>query len=234
MLINPAGQQDPDSELWHVYIEGDGRAVTARGSPSLDPTPRTPLLLPMLAQDPAPALYLGRPCYFHTDDPNCSPLNWTLARYSPDTVASMAAALRQHIPASARVLLIGHSGGGTLAVLMAALLAEEQNNASAVVTLAGNLQVATWTRYHHYSPLTQSLDPMTQPPLPACISQYHFAGAEDGEILPVWIEEFAQRQPSSQFQRLAGVTHREGWPLWWTLINIEPTIKSQRCDKVTR
>ena len=229
IMINGPGQISPSAQHWHVYIEGDGRAVTAQGRPSLDPTPKTPLLLSMMMQDPMPALYLGRPCYFQTEDPNCSPLNWTIARYSQDTVDSMVAALEHSLPDAGSITLIGHSGGGTLAVL----LAKKLNNVNTVVTLAGNLQVAKWTEYHHYSPLAASLDPAAEPPLPACINQYHFAGDEDEEILPTWIEEYAQQQPGSHFQRLAGTDHRAGWPLWWTLIKFKPTIKTQPCDKIT-
>ncbi|MBA53789.1 MAG: alpha/beta hydrolase [Pseudomonadales bacterium] len=229
IMINGTGQATPLAAHWHVYIEGDGRAVTALGRPSLDPTPKTPLLLAMMTQDPMPALYLGRPCYYHTEDPNCSPYHWTLARYSRNTVDSMAAALQGSLPDAATITLIGHSGGGTLAVL----LAKKLNNVNTVVTLAGNLQVAKWTQYHHYSPLVASLDPAAEPPLPDCINQYHFAGAQDEEILSAWIEEYAQRQPSSHFELVAGTDHRTGWPLWWTLVKLEPTIKTQRCDKIT-
>lgn len=238
IFMNQAGQRvrtsppptQPAPANWHVYIEGDGRAVTAHGKPSLDPTPRAPLMLSMMAQDPSPALYLGRPCYFHTGDPLCGPVNWTLARYSRETVTSMAASLSQTIPQRDSILLIGHSGGGTLAML----LAQELPSVVAVITLAGNLQVAEWTRHHGYSPLTLSLDPATQPPLPPCIRQFHLAGAEDTEILPEWIRHFSASQPNGHFQLLAGADHRTGWPLWWTLNNLDSTIKSQRCEKVTR
>ena len=229
IITNRPAQSEVANTHWHVYIEGDGRPVDTRGRPSADPTPRTPLLLPMMIADPMPALYLGRPCYYYTEDPNCSPFNWTLARYSETTVKSMAQALERVIPPTATITLIGHSGGGALAVL----LANHLTNVNSVITLAGNLQVAKWTQHHHYSPLSESLDPATQPPLPACIKQYHFAGADDEEILPAWIEEYAQNRPSSHFQTLEGTDHRGDWPLWWTLVKLEPTIKAQRCDKIT-
>lgn len=231
VMANPLGrdlllpQRAPQAppRHWHVYIEGDGRAVDAWGHASYNPTPRSPLLLDMMAQDPAPALYLGRPCYFDTRDDACTQINWTLARYSEETVESMAAALASRIPAQDSLTLIGHSGGGTLAVLLAARVA----NVAQVVTLAGNLEVNQWTTYHHYSPLSLSLDPAKQPPLSGDIRQTHLAGALDTEILPQWIEEFAKNQPNAHFQALEQADHRSGWPLWWTLINIESTIKSQ-------
>ena len=145
-------------------------------------------------------------------------------------VASMAAALEKALGTDTPVTLIGHSGGGTLAVLLAPRLPQVDQ----VVTLAGNLQVGKWTAYHHYSPLTLSLDPGRLPPLPADIRQYHLAGARDREIHCHWIREYAETQPGSHFQQVSGADHRTGWPPWWTLINLEPTIKTQRCDKVTR
>jgi hypothetical protein len=52
----------------HVYIEHDGTPWIVSTLPSSDPTPRRPLALELMAQDPAPRLFLGRPCYFATDD----------------------------------------------------------------------------------------------------------------------------------------------------------------------
>jgi len=229
ILINPAGQQATVGSHWHVYIEGDGQAVDRFGHPSRDPTPRHPMLLSMMQRDPVPALYLGRPCYFATHDSACTPLNWTLARYSEATISSMATALGAHITPRDRITLIGHSGGGTLAQLLAARLP----NTEAVVTLAGNLQVAQWTDYHHYSPLDLSLDPAAAPLLNPCIQQYHLAAAEDQEILPQWIEAFAKRQPGSHFRIMPGVSHSQNWPDWWTLVKIDPIINLGKCERVT-
>jgi len=48
----------------HVYIEHDGTPWATLTTPAADPTPSHPLALELMAQDDAPALYLGRPCYF--------------------------------------------------------------------------------------------------------------------------------------------------------------------------
>src|SRR5262249_16902940 len=43
----------------HVYLDGDGTPSLA-GYPAVDPTPREPLVLDLLALDGGPAVYLGR------------------------------------------------------------------------------------------------------------------------------------------------------------------------------
>lgn len=214
VLLNVAGhtaRQQTAPIRWHVYIEGDGQAVTALGHPASDPTPRAPMLLKMLAQDPQPALYLGRPCYFDTADPACNPVRWTLERYSEDTIASMTAALQSQVCPQDELVLIGHSGGATLAVLLAPRLPRT----CAVITLAGNLDVAAWTEAHGYTPLTPSLDPSRQPPLPARIHQWHLAGGQDTEIKAEWIQEFSLRQSAAYYDQVTEADHNRIWPDWF-------------------
>lgn len=212
LLWNDAAKQamitpDAGSRTWHVYIEGDGHAVNVFGQPSADPTPPSPLLLPAVAADSAPALYLGRPCYFDTADPQCHPARWTLERYSAGTVASLRAAVTGLLPPRDRIILIGHSGGGTLALLLAAQLPQT----CAVITLAGNLDVGAWLQANDFTPLPDSLDPSTRPPLSAAITQWHFAGTDDKMILPQWIQAFSARQPNAHYRLLPDTDHIRPW-----------------------
>jgi hypothetical protein len=168
----------------HVYIEGDGNTYLTPTLPSADPTPRTPLSLQLMAQDPAQALWLARPCQFLTAD-HCQPPLWTLARYGTDTIDSLRDALTRTLPENTQVILIGHSGGGTLALLLASRLPGVQG----VVTVAGNLDVARWTRHHGYTPLVHSLDPAREPPLAADIAVVHWVGGQDRNIPAAWAME---------------------------------------------
>src|SRR6185437_2332145 len=105
-----------------------------------------------------PVLYLGRPCYLGlASSPECRPADWTFERYSARVVASLAAATNRFREREGRpdVVLVGHSGGGTLAVLMA----PQVQGLRAVVTIGANLDVAAWTLWHGYLPLNGSLDP---------------------------------------------------------------------------
>jgi hypothetical protein len=189
--------QEGKGERLHVYIEGDGRPFRNRFLIAQDPSPQNPLILNLMMQDKNFSLYLGRPCYFSKSmptmrDTQCNPNYWTSARYSEDVVNSMIAALQQHLSTHPRhgISLIGHSGGGTLAMLMAARMPEVDQ----VVTLAGNLDIKAWADLHHYTPLHHSLNPADLVILYA--KQLHFGGENDGNIPPrlseTWLTSMGQ------------------------------------------
>jgi pimeloyl-ACP methyl ester carboxylesterase len=164
----------------HVYLDGDG-VPWLGGYPATDPTPRDPLVLDLLALDPGAAVYLGRPCYHGlAGEPGCAPPLWTSARYSEEVVASMAAASRRVLAArgAERIVWLGYSGGGVLAMLLAARVPET----TGVITVAANLDVQAWTAQQRSSPLTGSLDPARQPSLPARVYQRHYAGGRDRTV----------------------------------------------------
>jgi pimeloyl-ACP methyl ester carboxylesterase len=168
-----------------------------------------------MARDRGPRLLLGRPCYFETRaDAGCSPLLWTHRRYAPEVVASMAAALRGFLAEHPfpRVVLIGYSGGGTLAWLVAARLPQ----ASAVVTIAANLDIDAWAKAHAYTPLAGSLNPALQAPLSSAVREIHFTGGRDDNVPPSITQSFLARHPMAHIVELPQFDHRccwiEGWP----------------------
>lgn len=196
----------------HVYIEGDGRPWVARYWVASDPTSAEVPMLELMAMDAAPALYLGRPCYLgHAADSGCGYLAWTHERYSARVVDSMVAALARLMPGEPRrgVVLIGHSGGGTLAMLLAARVPDVR----AVVTLAGNLDTEAWTTLHHYSPLTGSLNPARAPPLDARILQLHLAGERDRNVPPALIR--SALPDAVELRVIPGFTHGCCWQRIW-------------------
>ncbi len=201
-------------EVLHVYIEGDGRPWRSRSQIALDPTPRRPLLLQLMQLDDAPRLYLGRPCYFGTDDPQCEPLWWTFGRYSEQVVRSMNKALDTLILNGQPLSLIGHSGGGTLAMLMAA----RRDDVVAVVTLAGNLDVQKWSSFHGYTPLSHSMNPATEPALNANIRQLHYLGAKDHTITTSMLTPTIERQHNAALEILKDVSHTCCWETHWANI----------------
>lgn len=202
---------EPGNPPLHVYLEGDGTPYIRGGLAAADPTPREPVALRLLALDRAPALLLGRPCYHGlAQSPACSEDLWTEARYSERVVASMAAALRNLAPECRSVVLIGFSGGGTLAVLLSRRLPA----VTAVVTLASNLDIDAWADVHGYRRLAGSLNPVQAAAAPQQLLQLHYAGAEDRRVPPAIVER-AARQTGGEHFLLDGVDHRAGWERRW-------------------
>ena len=182
VAYQPAGPRPGGGRVLHVYLDGDG-TPWERGRPAADPTPREPLVLRLMAVDPAPSVYLCRPCYHGLAvTPPCEPSLWTDARYSETVVASLAAAARRLLGMTNRteIVWIGYSGGGALAMLLAGRMAET----AAVITVAANLDVDGWTDLHGQSRLDGSLSPARQPPLPPRIYQRHYAGGRDRVVPP--------------------------------------------------
>jgi hypothetical protein len=180
-------------------------------------------MLRLMALDSAPSVYLGRPCYFGlAETPPCSPEFWTTARYSELVVASMQAALRRILADGQFVdlVLIGHSGGGTLAMLLADRMAQTR----ALITVAGNLDTATWAALHHYSPLAESLNPALLPPLPRTIYQLHLIGERDRQVTPALIRPVILKQSSAQLQVIENFDHVCCWQDMWP--NVLATLKA--------
>jgi pimeloyl-ACP methyl ester carboxylesterase len=182
VLYRPAGPRPDGGRVLHVYLDGDG-TPWERGGPAADPTPREALVLRLMALDPVPSLYLGRPCYHGlAAAPPCAPALWTDARYSEVVVVSMAAAARRllSMKGHAEIVWLGYSGGGALAMLLAARIPET----AGVVTVAANLDVDAWAEIHSHSRLAGSLNPARRPPLPPRIYQRHYAGGRDQVVPP--------------------------------------------------
>jgi hypothetical protein len=206
-----------DLQSLHVYLEGDGSPYLDRWTVAADPTPRSLVMLDLMALDPSPAVYVGRPCYFGlASDPPCTPVDWTLGRFSERVVVSLAAAIEglRRQGGFRSLALFGHSGGGTLAVLLAARL----QGVNRVVTLAGNLVPDAWASYHDYSPLSQSLNPVRQGPLPVGIRQLHLVGTEDKAVPPALVEAAVPRLGEGRVELLAGATHTCCWRNAWALL----------------
>ncbi|MEY4768217.1 MAG: hypothetical protein RL637_856 [Pseudomonadota bacterium] len=203
-----------NAEVLHVYLDGDGTPWDHQ-YPSDDPTPRQPLILELLAQDQQPAILLGRPCYYGLYGQSiCQPKYWTSARYSPEIIESLTVALHNWLKLHPvkKVVLIGYSGGGNIAVLLAKRFSEVKT----VVTIAANLDVKLWTQGHHFQPLSESLDANAESPLPASIQQWHFAGGQDEIVPAAVIESFVKRQPQAHYQRIAEFDHHCCWTQRWS------------------
>ena len=201
----------------HVYLGGDGTPWFKGRYITRDPTPVKPVMLTLMQQDTSAAIYLGRPCYHQLNMPsNCHPSLWTNKRYSSIVINSMVAALKQYIQQhqdlnikNIDIKLLGFSGGGTLAMLMASRL----ESVSTVITFAGNLDTDAWTAYHGFLPLTGSLNPAKQAPLPSHIKQIHLAGGLDKTVPAFMIKATLKRQPNARYILLKSADHHCCWEI---------------------
>jgi dienelactone hydrolase len=212
-LVARAGQAD-DRGAIHIYVDHDGLPWERPDVISSDPTPRYPLALEMMARDGGNRLYLGRPCYFgFGDDPGCNARLWTDARYSDEVVQSLAAVVNQIVESSGTtaVVLIGYSGGGTIAWLMS----QRVPATTAVVTVAANLDVKAWTTLHGFTPLFGSLDPGKQAPLPPSIRQVHMVGGRDSNVPPAITRSVALRQTEARVVEIPEFDHVCCWLQRW-------------------
>jgi hypothetical protein len=202
----------------HVYIEGDGTPWLTRDTPARDPTPNTPLAFELMLRDPQAALYLGRPCYFGVGSRDCAPQVWTHERYSAAVVDSMAHALiaARGAAGAGDVVLLGHSGGGVLAVL----LANETPDVVAIVTVGANLDVAAWSALHGYSPLVGSVDPARL--LPArgadALPAWHHVGGKDRIVPPAQLLAYALGRPGVTVVEWPAFDHTCCWADVWKSI----------------
>jgi hypothetical protein len=203
------------SRVLHVYIEGDGRPFLRPTTVAFDPTPRDPLMLRLMALDAAPSVYLGRPCYFGLNrDRGCNAVYWTVRRFAPEVVDSMADALRSEAARSGAtsIEIFGHSGGGTLAVLLSARIP----GVTRVVTIGANLDIDAWCALHGYSPLLGSLNPAELNLHPRSLRLLHLVGSDDTNTPPALVKSAASRTGTiGSVHIVRGYTHNCCWQEIW-------------------
>jgi hypothetical protein len=200
----------------HVYLEGDGLAYITPTHLAKNPGRGSLLALQLMQLDPAPSLYVQRPCYGFNQLPSaCHPALWSSARYSSTQVDALDKALsdaKQRLGQPERpLILIGHSGGATLALL----LAHKRQDIQGLITLAGNLDPDAWTRHHHYSPLQGSHNPASLGSLPSRLWREHWFGADDATIPPALMLPHCQQDPKARCAVLPEATHLRGWHNFW-------------------
>lgn len=215
------------NEIIHVYIEGDGNSWKSKHKLSDNPTPKQPLALQLALQDQHPqVIYIARPCQFTplALDSSCNSKYWSSHRYAKEVVQAFQDSLTQikeENPKSPGFLLIGFSGGASIA----ALIASERNDVVGLFTVAGDLNHVALNRHHRTTPLTGSLNPMDVADKLQHLPQQHWNGAQD-RIVPTWIaNQFSRRinnPQCCQVHTLIDAEHHAGWVEKWPEILQSP------------
>jgi pimeloyl-ACP methyl ester carboxylesterase len=199
-----------------IYIEGDGKPFINRTSVARDPTPRHAPVLALWELDSGDAVYIGRPCYLGLAElPECNKRLWTIGRYNGKIVESMQIVAERY-SGGRPMVIIGHSGGGALAMLIADRMSRASSSEiAAVVTLSGNLDVSSWTRLHGYTPLHQSDNPAEKLPLAEHIMQLHIVAGRDSKIPPSLTRKLANRLPDNSICEVPAYDHNCCWNHRW-------------------
>jgi pimeloyl-ACP methyl ester carboxylesterase len=196
-----------------VYIEGDGLPWGGSGMrPAADPTTGNPLALRMMLSVPGPSIYVSRPCYQEADV-HCTAEDWTGGRYAQRIVDSMSGAIAKESRRLGfdEIVLVGYSGGGALAVL----IGEQLPQATGVITIGANLDVAAWATHHGYLPLATSLNPALSQ-RPHSWPEFHFAGATDQVVPTATVDPYFRRYPRARRTLIDHADHvccwEDDWP----------------------
>ena len=199
-----------------IYIEGDGLAWLSENQPSNNPTPIVPTGLKMAIhnQKNHPVAYLARPCQFIFKNSwkNCTQAYWTNLRFAPEVLHAMNQAvtyLKNYYHAK-QIILIGYSGGGTIATL----IASERSDVIKLITMAAILDIKKWTNQEHLTPLTGSLNPADRWQKLKSIPQTHWIGGKDLVVRKEVALAFAKRfskQNQPQIITIHNFDHKCCW-----------------------
>lgn len=204
------------------YIEGDGLAFVNKYRISDNPTPRNQMLLKLAAVDKRPnVVYVARPCQYTPMNlnPKCDSSYWTRKRLSNDSVEAINDVINK-VANSQKFSLVGFSGGGGVAVLVAA----RNRQVKDILTIAGNLDIKSFTDYHRVTPMVDSLNPIDFTEQTRMIPQWHISGGVD-KVVPAFIaDKFVQKASSScvKQQIIPEASHNKGWEKVWEYIYTTP------------
>lgn len=213
-LIYYTRPQNNKSDTLHIYIGGDGVPWQDKFFISEDPGPYNAMVLRLMMQDSKPSIYLGRPCYQgQAKVPPCEFSHWTSGRFSHEIINSMSIAIKQLLKLYhyEKLVLIGFSGGGTLATL----LAHQITQTTMLVTIAGNLDTDAWTNFHHYSAMPNSINPADLPVLAVTIKQLHLQGGRDQNIPAHLSGRYIEKQKNISIKHFPTADHSCCWLTYW-------------------
>lgn len=204
------------SKVLQVYLEGDGAPWWGQRLPPLDPTPSTSVSLPLALGDTHDRVaYLGRPCQYLTTlaRQSCPVEWWTSGRWSEPVIALTQQMLDRLLQASGarELVLTGHSGGGTLALLVAA----RREDVRCVLTLASPLDLHAWAKVRGVEAPQHSLNPADELVLRTRMQTRHLQGAKDRVVPPESVGRYRDRLEPGQVVTVPNLGHVQGWVNWW-------------------
>ena len=135
----------------------------------------------------------------------------------------MQRVLSEYIKDYEHIVLVGHSGGGTIATLLACEQATSYLKSTTLITLSANLDTDKWTDHHGWSRMAGSLNPSRF--LKECprLNQYHYVGREDINV-PYTLNSNFFKQQSVTPIIYEDANHSNWLNFWPEIIRSNPDI----------
>jgi pimeloyl-ACP methyl ester carboxylesterase len=210
-------KREAASPITWVFIESDGSAFgswpTGKPSPPKVHQSVALSLARKVASDTV--VYLARPCQFLFGTPSSGqcldPRQWTKGRYSDDQVALIEDAIRQTLGAAKTdLIVVGHSGGGVIALRMAQ---RARLPIHCTITLASPIDIRAWQRHHQTSAALDITDPGDLADNPTRLKAIFLFGSSDQTVPPSAIGRWAKeaRRGLSIHSITLAASHNSGW-----------------------
>ncbi|MDX1739468.1 MAG: alpha/beta hydrolase, partial [Alphaproteobacteria bacterium] len=93
-----------------------------------------------------------------------------------------------------------------------------------IITIAGNMDHAMWTKHHDISPLSASLNPADHIREAGHFQQTHFVGAADDIIPDFILRDFSNRQPNQDkvtIKTIKSFDHQCCWVEEWDALSVK-------------
>lgn len=223
-----ANYYDKKAKFFVVFIESDGKPFGSWPSnrPALPQVERSVALSLSTTLNNTNILYFSRPCQFiaggpSAQHPRCDdPSLWTKRRYGPEQLELIEDALISLLPESdIKVALIGHSGGGVVALNIAL---RQKINVSCVITLAAPIDLTGWLDRYGATISEESVDPFDLYHRNHKLNAVLVFGSQD-RLVPLqtagrW-EKVAQRDPMISLHEIQA-SHSTGWSNALTLPHV--------------
>jgi len=145
----------------------------------------------------------------------CRQAYWTNLRFSPEVIKAMNEAvteLKNYYHAK-KTILIGYSGGGTIATLIAA----RRTDVAKLITVAAMLDMKQWIDQESLTPLYGSLDPALEWKNLLSIPQTHWVGGKDIIVRKEVAFAFANHFPLAKRPTIKVVPNFDHTCCWTTI-----------------
>ena len=218
-----------NDRVW-VFIESDGAAFGTwpTRKPAMPSVKRSVALGLTLQQTGGDVIYVARPCQFllgETASAECNnPDLWTTQRFSHEAIELIEAVIKRSLGDKKRpVTLVGHSGGGTIAL---AIAQRKQFPVACVITLGSPIDLKSWYGLSGAVPPATAVDPANAISVGQIPPSIFMSGEHDQLVPPSAIGRWADviRASSHLHHIRINSTHGTGWHNALTLVETQACI----------